>query len=496
MLALACAVVKRRLIDMIKPLILQMLAHRFGGEAFGEERSFSAFSTDTRTVAKGDLFIALKGNSFDAHDYLEQAIEKGASGIVANKTHRENLIGRENIVVWLVDDTTKALGQIGEYHRDLFERPLVAITGSSGKTTVKGMLASIFSAYVGKESVFATRGNLNNHFGVPFSLLELSRKHQYAVIEMGASAGGEIGYLTQIAKPQVALVNNVMAAHVEGFGSVDAIAVAKGEIYNGLSESGTAVINIDDHYAKQWMDKNKERKVITFSSGGASASHINTVIGDDEPNVRSRNASLLKNGCYSFCLKCGESAIVVKLNVLGKHNVANATAAAACAFALGIDVAMIRKGLESFLGESGRLQVFEGAEGSTLVDDTYNANPGSVKAAIDVLAKMPGDRVLVLGDMAELGEDSEDQHAEIGRYALDKKIEQLLTIGEQCKLACNAFGKGGLHFSSIDDLIGHLFDSVSSNVSVLVKGSRSARMERVVHALKRGGDNNNASLAC
>lgn len=474
---------------MIKPLVLHALGERFGGGLEGDEFfTFYSLNTDTRTIVHGDLFVALVGEHFDAHDYLDEAIEKGAKGLVVNKSYQPQKAFDTSISIWRVDDTCKALGQIATYHRDLFLQPLVAVTGSSGKTTVKGMLFKIFSAYVGQQAVFATKGNLNNHIGVPFSLLSLTRQHQYAVIEMGASAGGEIAYLTSMAKPAVALVNNVMPAHVEGFGSVDAIAIAKGEIYEGLKEGGVAVINAGDVYADQWIQQNQRRSTVLFSS----AEHGEVRSGVD---VYSRKASRLKNGCYSFCLVCGDQAVVVKLNVLGQHNIANATAAAACAFAAGINIEFIRKGLEAFNGESGRLQVFSGKDDCTLIDDTYNANPGSVKAAMDVLATMPGNTIFVLGDMGELGVDADFQHREMGRYAAQKNIQQLLTLGEKSALAQAAFGNTENHFLEVNALVERLSKEVASDVVILAKGSRSSRMERVINALKKNGDND-ASLVC
>ena len=484
---------------MIEPVSLQTLCKRFGGYVFGKaENTFDVISADSRTLAENSLFVALKGASFDGHDYIEDALTKGAKGLVVHKAYKEQLYEKitteySELSVWLVDDTTKALGQIAEYNRDLFSQPLIALTGSSGKTTVKGMLLQILSVHAGSEAVFATRGNLNNHFGVPFSLLELSSKHQYAVIEMGASAVGEIDYLTHIAKPNAALVNNVMPAHIEGFGTMDAIARAKGEIYEGLLVNGVAVINGDDAYANQWVQQNHQRSKMIFSV--AEGKTVEQPV-QDEMLVQAKNSTLMKNGCYSFCLFYQNQSLVIELKVLGKHNVANAVAAAACAFALGIDIEIIAKGLQYFSGENGRLQVSKGLQDCTLIDDTYNANPGSVKAAIDVLATIPSETVLVLGDMAELGDIAEEQHHEIGQYAADKNIGRLLTVGEKSVLAQKAFGDCAFHFDTMESLIEVLSGLVTSNTSILVKGSRSAKMERVIHALKTCGDNANASVVC
>ena len=421
---------------MIKPLALETLSKHFGGEALGPKILFTSVSTDTRMLSKGDLFVALVGEHFDGHDYLDQALLKGAVGLVISNSCRNRLPLETDLSVWLVEDTTLALGHIGSYQRSHFRHPLVAITGSSGKTSVKEMLAEILRFYVGPERVFASQGNFNNHIGVPLSLLQLNPVHEFAVIEMGASALGEIAYLTQMAKPAVALVNNVMAAHVEGFGSLDAISKAKGEIYLGLEKTGIAIINADDFYASQWLQQNQGRKRIIYSV--ADQCSLDSEI---TCKVYAKSINRLQNGCYSFCLVCGDQSVVVELAVLGKHNVANGVAAAACAFALGVDVKTIRKGLEHFSGKSGRLQVLTGYNQCTLIDDSYNANPGSMRAAIDVLAEIPGRTILVVGDMKELGSESDKQHKSIGQYAAEKKLDCVFSLGEKSALISATFLK-------------------------------------------------------
>jgi UDP-N-acetylmuramoyl-tripeptide--D-alanyl-D-alanine ligase len=470
---------------MIRSISLQQLVTAYGGQLMGVSRLIHSVSTDTRSIARSDCFVALRGEQFDGHDYLQQALDKGVAIFVIEKSQRERLAQLDNISAWLVDDTTIALGQIAQLNRSHFSRPVVAITGSSGKTSVKGMLAEILGFFVGMDAVFATKGNLNNHIGVPLSLLSINRHHHFAVIEMGASAGGEIAYLSSLAKPTVAMINNVMPAHVEGFGSVDAIATAKGEIYSGLAADGVALINGEDAYAPQWFAQNRMRSVIIFSP---SAQH-------PQAQVAARNYQLQRNGCYSFSLTCGDHAVVVKLQVLGKHNIANAVAAAACAFALGLNIEFIRKGLERFQSSPGRMRIVHGHNNCTLIDDTYNANPGSVKAAIDVLAEMPGKTILVLGDMAELGDEADAQHQLIGRYAAEKNIQQLFTLGNKSALTAAAFGTEAHHCDSLDVLINEVAKELSDDVAVLVKGSRSSRMERVIQALQSIGDNNNASVA-
>ncbi len=475
---------------MIAAFALQKLASLYGGQVYGPGTLLSAVGTDTRTIEADNLFVALRGERFDAHDHLEQALDKGVKAFVIDRAESKELLEQHQCSVWLIKDTTLALGHIAEYQRSQFSKPLIAITGSSGKTSVKGMLASILSCYVGVESVFATKGNFNNHIGVPLSLLSLNNTHQYAVIEMGASGPNEIAYLSAMAKPDIAVVNNVMPAHVEGFGSVQGIATAKGEIYSGLKEHGCAIVNGDDVYADQWLDNIKQETTILFSGSGRTEHNSNKVA------VYAKNSRILNNGCYSFSLSCGDEAVVVKLNVLGQHNVANAVSAAACAYALGMNIQFIRKGLEQFSAEKGRLQVLAGINQSTLIDDTYNANPGSMKAALDVLADSSSKSIFVMGDMGELGDSAKEEHESIGAYAKQKNIQYFFSLGKQSEHASTAYGEGAQHFESIESLIDTLQGLTLKQPVILVKGSRSARMERVVHALIFSGDNNNASLAC
>jgi UDP-N-acetylmuramoyl-tripeptide--D-alanyl-D-alanine ligase len=470
---------------VIKPISLRLLAEQYGGEFIGTQKTFNSLSIDTRTISEGELFVALVGENFDAHNFLDLALKKGAAGLVIEKNRQSLLSSDISIPLWLVEDTTKALGYIAEYQRAFYSNKLIAVTGSNGKTTVKGMLSAIFSAFVGEASVFATKGNLNNHIGVPLSLLELTKGIQFAVIEMGASGPGEIGYLSRMAKPDIAMVNNVMPAHVEGFGSIDAIAKAKGEIYESLSADGIAVINGDDYYAEQWLIQNHHRNICIFSGSGLA----------DKKNVYARNRLRMRNGCYSFCLTCDGGSLVVKLGTIGEHNINNAVAAAAVAFSLGLDIEFIGKGLENYQGDPGRLQVLKGLGDCVLIDDTYNANPGSARAAIDVLAGMEGETILVLGDMAELGKDESQLHAEVGIYALEKNINKLISLGNKASSSADAFGEGSAQFLEWEQLVEYLSKYVHSDVSILVKGSRSSRMERVIKALQQPGENN-ASLAC
>ncbi len=470
---------------MIKPFSLLELAVRYGGRTLGPDSLVSSVSTDTRQLHNSDLFVALVGERFDAHDHLQEAIDSGVKALVIAESECQKLPENNPCCVWLVDDTTIALGNIAQFQREQFTKPIVAITGSSGKTSVKGMLFEILSCAVGEAHVFATKGNFNNHIGVPLSLLEMTASHQYAVIEMGASAIGEIAYLSLLAEPEVAVINNVMAAHVEGFGSVDNIATAKGEIYQGLKKTGCAVVNIDDRYAQQWLSAIEQENCLLFSP----------MAQDSRAEVYAENNVLQKNGCYSFGLVCGQARATVHLNVLGRHNVANAVAAAACAHALGIDNQSICQGLEKFSAEKGRLHVLKGEAGCHVIDDSYNANPGSMKAAIDVLCDASSNSVFVMGDMGELGDSAISEHQQIGVYAKQKNISHFLTLGKYSKYASESYGSDAKHYETIDLLIEDLRRLTQSQPVILVKGSRSSKMERVVQALTEVGGSH-ASLAC
>jgi len=460
---------------MIKPLLLSELCARFGGELVNGDASFSAIATDSRKQMDAALFVAIRGENFDAHDYLDQAIENGAIALLVNKAAGDQ-VKKSTVPTWLVDDSILALGHIARAQRDHYQGILFAITGSNGKTSVKGMLENILCAAAGKDKVFATKGNLNNHLGVPFSLLAMNAQCQYAVIEMGASALGEIDYLSHIAQPHFALVNNVSPVHVEGFGSVDNIALAKSEIYDHLLDSGAAIINADDHYSPQWLTKNTHRKNVTFSAKKTTA---DVFVSDKYIN---------NQHCYRFLLSANQQHISVQLNVLGEHAVMNAAAAASLALAANIELGSIKVGLESFVGVSGRLQVSQDPLGNTLIDDTYNASPKSMRAAIDVLADFDEQKILVIGDMGELGEAAAQQHESIGRYAKEKNITRLYGLGELSKHAVAAFGENAYAANTIDEMMGQVGSFLTKPSCVLVKGSRSAKMERVIHYLKQSGE--------
>jgi len=456
---------------------LSEAARAIPAELRGEDRVFDAVSTDTRALAPQALFVALKGERFDGHDFLAQAAEQRAAGALVQKS---GLGARDSglaLPLLVVDNTRLALGSLASYWRSKFSMPLVALTGSNGKTTVKEMLASILREAVLAESpipnpgscVLATRGNLNNDIGVPLTLLELGPGHRYAVVEMGMNHAGEIRYLTRLAAPDVALVNNAGPAHFEFFGSVEAIARAKGEIFEGLQPGGTAVINADDHHAGLWRSLAGDRRVVEFGLSRPAA-------------VSARYALRYLESEIVVRTPLGEAQAVLKAP--GLHNVRNALAASAAATALEVPAPAIARGLAGYAGIKGRLQKKAALHGATLIDDTYNANPESVRAAVAVLAQAPGRRLLVLGDMGELGAGAAQMHAEVGEFARESGVERLLTLGEHAAHAARAFGAGARHFTRIEDLLAEIENALAPDVVVLVKGSRFMQMERVVKSFE------------
>lgn len=447
---------------------LREAAAAVAGELRGIDRCFVGVSTDTRTLAPGELFFALKGERFDAAQFLGAALAGGAAGVVAGRESAQDLPAEASVI--RVDDARAALGRLAAHWRERFTMPLVGLTGSNGKTTVKDMVAAILRAHCGDpDLVLATEGNLNNDIGVPLTLLRLREAHRYAVIEMGMNHEGEIRYLTGLARPDVALVNNAGTAHIGILGSCEAIARAKGEIYDGLSAHGIALINADDAYAGMWRGLNASRKVVDFSL-------------DAPALVMGRYAGHSLESEIVVGMPAGEARFTLPLP--GVHNVRNAVAAAATGFALGVPPAKIASALGEFHGPKGRLQRFAGASGCTLIDDTYNANPDSTLAAITVLAALPGKRVLVLGDMGELGDQGAEQHRRMGEAAAAAGIDRLFTLGELSAASSIAFGAGAQHHSEIDALTAALGPELDPDTTLLIKGSRFMRMERVVQAFK------------
>jgi UDP-N-acetylmuramoyl-tripeptide--D-alanyl-D-alanine ligase len=445
-------------------LRLSEAAQAVNGRVVGDDVAFDAVSSDSRAIQPGDLFVALRGERFDGHAFAVDCLQRGA--VAAMVDARWSAGDAEPLLV--VEDARLAMGTLASYWRDKFSIPMAAVTGSNGKTTVKEMLAAILRANSAEDAVLATQGNLNNDIGLPLTLFKLQASHRYAVIEMGMNHPGEISYLTRLAKPSVALVNNALQAHLEGLGSVEAVAHAKGEIFEGLADDGTAIINADDQFAPLWKQLAASRKIMTF---GLDA--VADVSADYRLNADSSEITLkTSHGTSSF-----------QLAVPGLHNVRNALAASAAALAMGAPLSAIAAGLQAYGGVKGRLQRKPGKQGAIVIDDTYNANPASMRAAIDVLAACPGKRVLVLGDMGELGADAAGMHREIGTYARAAGLDTLLALGELSRQMASAFGSGAQHFETPEALAAVLAQQLSAETTVLVKGSRFMRMERVVNLL-------------
>ncbi len=415
--------------------------------------------TDTRTLQAGDLFVALRGERFDANDLVADALARGAAAAV---THRGRLpAGAHGIET---DDTRLALGQMAQGWRASHRLPLIAVTGSNGKTTVTQMIASILRAWQG-EAALATQGNFNNDIGLPLTLLRLTPQHRVGVLELGMNHPGEIEYLARIAAPTVALVNNAQREHQEFMATVEAVARENGSVFAHLAADGTAVFPFGDSFTHLWRGLAGKRACLTFGADGADVALADARWAQGRWQVQARTPA---------------GALAFSLQVAGRHNVVNALAAAACALAAGAPLAAIAQGLAAFepvKGRSRALAVEQGGRTLTVVDDTYNANPDSVRAAIDVLAELPGPQLLVLGDMGEVGDQGPQFHAEVGDYARQRGIPQLLTLGEQSR------AMGGTHFDGIEPLQQAVLAQLPSVASVLVKGSRFMKMERVVEAI-------------
>ena len=448
---------------MLKTLRLSELLAALDGRLVGADAQFSAVATDSRKIQPGQLFIALSGPNFDGHDYLAAVAAQGA---VAALVARE--VPGVELPQLVVADTRVALGQLGALNRQAYQGPLAAVTGSSGKTTVKEMLASILRAGLGGP-VLATRGNLNNDLGAPLTLLELAPEHVGAVIELGANHVGEIAYTVGLTRPQVAIITNAGTAHVGEFGGPQKIVEAKGEILEGLSASGTAILNLDDKAFATWQQRNGARGVLSFALHNSAADFYTRELARDA------------RGCMAFTLHSPVGSARIQLNLLGEHNVANALAAAAAAHALGVPLVGIQAGLESLQPVKGRAVAQLATSGARVIDDTYNANPISMCAAVDILAGFSGRTVLVLGDMGELGEWAEQGHRDVGAYAAGK-VDTLYAVGPLMAHAVAAFGPQGHHFADQASLIAAVLHE-SAGSSILIKGSRSAAMEHVVAAL-------------
>ena len=438
------------------------------GRVCGADVRFRGVSTDTRTLGKDELFVAIRGEHFDGHDFLAAAKDRGAAAALvdarfAGDASHERHEGAAALPLLIADQTRRALGRLGRHWRLRFAPKLIAITGSNGKTTTKEMLAAILRQHAGEAGALATRGNLNTDIGVPLTLLSLRASHRYCAVELGMNHPGEIAELAAIARPTIALVNNAQREHLEFMHSVQGVAAENASVFDALPADGVAVVNADDPMAGYFRDRAGGRRRIEFGIGVAE--------------VSGRCALKPLESEIVLTMPSGEAAAT--LAIPGLHNVRNALAAAACAHAAGIPATAIAAGLSAFRPYPGRLQVKRTAAGATLIDDSYNANPDSVRAAIDVLASCPGPTALVLGDMGEVGEQGAEFHAEVGRYAKEKGIRSLFAFGPAATESVTAFGDGARHFHDWNEIPANL-----NNVkTILVKGSRFMRMERVVAAL-------------
>lgn len=441
---------------------LSHMAFLVHGRLVGEDREISTFSTDTRTLTGGELFIALSGAHFNGNRFAADAAARGAVAVVVSEEQAGLRVPQV-----VVDDTHEALGRIAHAWRQQFDIVSVAMTGSAGKTTTKEFMASIFTEM---GPTLATLGNKNNDIGVPLTLFRLNRSHQYGVFELGANHVGEIAYTSALVEPQAVVITNVGTAHLEGFGSREGIARAKGEIYGGLVKGGIACINLDDEFAPYWISLNQGRQQLHFSM-------------EKKADLWVDNVRMAHSGCYAFDLHVGSRSISIELQMLGRHNVSNALAAAALAHACHVPLDKVAAGLARTRPAPGRLNVHLPLPSCRVIDDSYNANPSSMKAAIDVLAEMPGRRVLVVGDMGELGAATETGHHEVGEYARMKKIDALYTVGQYSQFTAAGFGAEAHVYADQQALIGELEKELETVVTLLVKGSRSAHMETVVNAL-------------
>lgn len=440
---------------------LSTLAALLQGQLIGSDRNYTSLSIDSRSIEPGSLFIAIAGERFDGHAFIEHAKKQGAVAALVEKTISSTL------PLVRVADTRKALGQLAQAHRQQFSIPLIALTGSSGKTSTKEMIRVILNEM---GAVLANIKNFNNDIGVPLTLLNLTAQHRYAVIEMGANHAGEIAYLSQITQPNVALITNIGPAHLQGFGSMAGVAKAKAEIFSGLAEEGIAIINADDSYSNTWEKELAGHHVVRFglsTKGEFSATNI----------------TMDAEGKVSFLLGTPTGELFINLPLVGSHHVMNALAAAAATFQVGIPLSVIKSGLAKVQPVSGRMMLSKTNSGAIVIDDSYNANPSSVAVALELLAHYSGRRILVMGDMGELGESAAQYHQQIGQLAKKLGIDEVYTYGELTAVTASAFG-AGKHYRNQQELILALKPSLQNKDVVLIKGSRFAKMENIVAALK------------
>lgn len=437
--------------------------------------------TDTRSLQPGDFFVALQGERFDANDFLAQAKASGAAAALA---HPGRLAGA-GLPGIEAEDSLAALGVLAQAWRAQFQLPLIAVTGSNGKTTVTQMIAAILAAQAGAQAL-ATRGNFNNAIGVPLTLLRLTADHRLAVVELGMNHPGEIAELARMAQPTVALVNNAQREHLEFMHTVQAVAEENGSVLAALPADGVAVFPAGEEYSPVWQRLAGQRQCLRFGDAGSGA------------QVHALQATW-QQGAWLVRIATPAGEFDARLQIAGRHNVRNALAAAACALAAGVPLAAIAQGLSAFVPVTGRsraLGVQIGGRSITVIDDSYNANPDSMRAAIDVLAELPAPRWLVMGDMGEVGDQGPQFHAEAGAYARKKGIERLLALGAQSTHAVSACGAAAQHFADMAALLAALREGLPMVGSVLIKGSRFMKMEQVVQAIQAGADSAAAEAAC
>lgn len=454
---------------------LSWIAEKIDGQLVGEDIAISRISTDTRTLDEGDCYLALTGERFNGNEFATSAEKAGAAAAIISE--HVNL----SIPHILVKDTKRALGMLGRAIKREIAPKTIAITGSSGKTTVKEMCAAILKR---RGEVLATKGNFNNEIGVPLTLLELEQHHEYAVVELGANHLGEIAYTTDLVEPDVATIVNAAASHLEGFGSLFGVARAKSEIFKGIKKQGVAVVNADSQFAEFWLGKLNQKLGTKHIKSFSPTSYNN------KADYFAKDVIIGLDGRAEFVLCTPVGEIDVNLNLPGEHNVGNALVAAALTIEVGATLEDIRDGLASMEQVRGRLNVKQISPHFRLLDDSYNANVASVSAAIDLLATFSGRRILILGDMAELGEKARFYHEQVGKYAQEKGIDTILTLGVLSQSASAVFGESGLHHTHLDDLIESLSASLAAefrDITILVKGSRSAKMENVAKAIEESG---------
>ena len=445
-----------------------MLAKACAATVTGPNAAFSSVSIDTRTVMPGALFVALRGENFDGHRFVEQAVAAGALGVVVS----QSVVLPSHVTIINVTDTLIALQQMGHAARMAFDGPVVAVTGSNGKTTTKQLIASVCRAHYGSEAVLATEGNLNNHIGVPLTLLRLRPTHQVAVIEMGMNHFGEIALLSGLVEPTIAVITNAGPAHLEGVGSIEGVAAAKGEIFQGLRANGVAVLNADDPFQAYWQVQSRAYRRITF------ALRATADIAGSYDAVRTS---------LKVTFSPSASSVTIKLPFAGEHNAQNALAAAAVGRALGIADVEIASGLETASNIGGRLARITLSDGTKLIDDSYNANPASIRAAAQVLLAEPGAKILVIGDMAEIGATSDAMHQALLNDLATLPIAAVFTLGDRMRRAAAAMAISPdrvTTFTDLDALVSSLKPRLSPNTTLLIKGSRSMAMERVIKKLE------------